>query len=89
MSYQQIATLQICTTVAAVAAGTALFIGLRAPAAEMSSLPNGQCEDAIYCVPGGTNPWVPNGTNPLVPWGTNGSPFPGSSPYGNQPNVPF
>jgi len=29
------------------------------------------CGQAIYCVVGGTNPWVPYGPNPLVPWGVN------------------
>ncbi|SHU63346.1 Uncharacterised protein [Mycobacteroides abscessus subsp. abscessus] len=31
----------------------------------------GSCSDAMYCVEGGTNPWLPYGTNPMVPWGSN------------------
>ncbi|MFL0159447.1 hypothetical protein [Mycobacteroides chelonae] len=29
------------------------------------------CSEAMYCVVGGTNPWLPYGTNPMVPWGSN------------------
>lgn len=85
MSYQQIIPIRVGLVAVSAATVAALFSGFHAPASSMDTPANGDCEGAIYCITGGTNPWVPNGTNPLVPWGTNGSP----GPFGEQQNLPF
>ncbi|ALI28586.1 hypothetical protein XA26_47860 [Mycolicibacterium fortuitum] len=88
MAFEQITLIRVCTAAASAAVAASLFTGFHVPAPATDSLPNGDCEGAIYCVTGGTSPWVPNGTNPFAPWGTNASQFPGG-PDGGQPNLPF
>ncbi|CPR74859.1 Uncharacterised protein [Mycobacteroides abscessus] len=71
---------QICGIAGWIITGTAaavVYMGSELPGGSTSrdstafSAEPGSCSDAMYCVEGGTNPWLPYGTNPMVPWGSN------------------
>lgn len=57
--------------------GACLAVSVSSPGPDRTAVASplrtdiGDCSGAMYCVPGGSNPWLPYGTNPMVPWGAN------------------
>jgi hypothetical protein len=69
--------LVVSAGVGAAMLATCAAVAVSSPAPDRSAVASplatdlSDCGGAMYCVVGGSNPWLPYGTNPMVPWGAN------------------